>query len=610
MYVYNLHPAMPRNLSSTFRAHIAYFELHALLLSLFVLLSCCHKASTRPVGPGDRHDGTFPYLDEKETSSPAHPGFQWQDQAFNGWSPTPWNEASSSSHTPTEEHNVQNTLLPGRTLWTPQDLHHTPHRLELHTSISAPTIAVPPSLIVPSSNNHQPPAWNLPSDGISHAGQDPSPVADLTTLDGARSITPPSSHLDPMFAHPSPSIRAPPPSHYQYPGHVARPNSMAWYRSFPFELGTFSPRPPLTGYSFVAHEFPVSDHEPSTLHVPPSFVVPPSNLLSFPEQFSPSNERTSYPSLSYDLGAFSPSPPSPGHGVVEHGLPVNGPVIKVPESLPSVEQLLESRIPESQEINPEGQPNEASDSQYLAAANKPISVWEESLRRALGRPDLDFFNLDKRELDISQLFIAQRTSAPADHHPTSLASMEAYRSHSRGTSHFIRSLLKIQKVSLKSLDVGIPQHRVYVYLNSRSNMQYINDRYFLGRLQFLPINTDLLDWTLLNKMLIAHTRLGVLPPADDGKLPVVMARHDAGSKFMQKIQTVTGKLGDEQQIVSLWSPVMQEVRRRTIVFYGLGQLNSEISISVVDHLHAMAESWSGEQYKADVDLGKYAHTAH
>ncbi|SPO27084.1 uncharacterized protein UTRI_10693 [Ustilago trichophora] len=228
-----------------------------------------------------------------------------------------------------------------------------------------------------------------------------------------------------------------------------------------------------------------------------------------------------------------------------------------------------SRIPLKQPDVPK-QPKANRRSHALTQLQTTVEEWHDTMRRALGNPNLEFESLEDESRGGSRLFVAQDRAHEEDHHPFT-TSLPSPSSNSDGKVHFVRSLAELRKIVPLKLENRNP--RFFIYLNSQSNMNYLNKEYFLNRMHFFPIDPKHFQWEELNVLFKARKHFVGLPPRTEHGLPVLMARHVDGTDAITRIQKFTGAFEDQAQIVSLWSPVLHMKGRTTFVLYGVGQLN-------------------------------------
>ncbi|SPO27083.1 uncharacterized protein UTRI_10692 [Ustilago trichophora] len=201
-----------------------------------------------------------------------------------------------------------------------------------------------------------------------------------------------------------------------------------------------------------------------------------------------------------------------------------------------------------------------------------VEEWRDSMRRALGNPNLEFTSLPDEFSPVSRLLVAKDPASQDDHHPVT-ASLQEQPPKIEGKQHFARRLEGLEKVYTKYLNIGPGQTRSFIYFNSRSNMNYLNNQYFLNRLHFLPINPQELRWRELNRLFYQRDQFVGLPPRTIHGLPVLLAQHREGTPMMRSIEKFTGELKHQTQVVSLWSPVLHTKGRTTAVLYGVAQMD-------------------------------------
>ncbi|KAI3480498.1 hypothetical protein L1887_57345 [Cichorium endivia] len=151
-------------------------------------------------------------------------------------------------------------------------------------------------------------------------------------------------------------------------------------------------------------------------------------------------------------------------------------------------------------------------------------LWRNNMRAAMGRPRLLITPVDLSNTGYDRVFVASDGDAVVGSYPNLDADQQAARSLR------VSPLLQVSD-QLGKVEDERTMHRVradsrmYVYLNSRSNMDFINREYFLGHAQFLPINREGLDRSTLNKIFGNPRNRFVMPPRTPDGLPLVVLRH-------------------------------------------------------------------------------------
>ncbi|GAC93050.1 hypothetical protein PHSY_000611 [Pseudozyma hubeiensis SY62] len=238
--------------------------------------------------------------------------------------------------------------------------------------------------------------------------------------------------------------------------------------------------------------------------------------------------------------------------------------------------------------------------------------WEEDMRKALGNPRLKFDGVDTQSPYKPRIFVAKDMVDLNDHHSSMLvrtlpSSSEPLTEAQRLTTstHFMRRLHTGLVVKLKDLPWKTERNRMFVYLNSIRNTAYLNEEYFLNHLTFLPVNSPRLSWDLLLTIFSDRKQLIVLPPRTEHGLSLMLAQHEEATKRMGLLQEVTGKLEDDRQIVSLWSPILKDKYRSTVVLYGFAKLDRSYEGETLRHLQRLCASWKGPAWDAAYYLQKH-----
>ncbi|SJX62515.1 related to effector family protein Eff1 [Sporisorium reilianum f. sp. reilianum] len=121
-------------------------------------------------------------------------------------------------------------------------------------------------------------------------------------------------------------------------------------------------------------------------------------------------------------------------------------------------------------------------------------------------------------------------------------------------------------------EVGEPDRRIFVYLDSSDNMDHLNKNYFDNKLRILTIVPEELKWDKLSKLHLGDRVPYVLPALESNDLPLI-ADHHVGSRL--RPDSFLSKLTDRQglhHLLSLWSPVLHDGERSTIVLYGVAEI--------------------------------------
>ncbi|SPO27431.1 uncharacterized protein UTRI_10548 [Ustilago trichophora] len=244
-------------------------------------------------------------------------------------------------------------------------------------------------------------------------------------------------------------------------------------------------------------------------------------------------------------------------------------------------------------------------SELVLRSGRKLGEWENIMRTLLENPNLEFEGVDGLHPSLSRVIIASNAMDVQDHHPTAL---QPRASEGVIRPHFTEALLAQQSLleqhSLAGLDLGPSMERVFVYLNSRSNMESLNRHYFMDKMHFLPIKTSELPWKVVNGLLTHRERILILPPATPGGMPLLMARHLGYTKKIRQMQKLTGVLGSQEQLVSLWSPMLEEEGRKTFVLHGIGQLDNDDAGQVSLHLQELKNLWGEKAHQASWNLAE------
>ena len=233
--------------------------------------------------------------------------------------------------------------------------------------------------------------------------------------------------------------------------------------------------------------------------------------------------------------------------------------------------------------------------------------WKETVKRVLGMKDLQLSPLASHDQDKDQVYVGHVGDAVHGLHPPVPSPSQAVPYAPRGVGHFLRNFVHVRMQKTTDLVLGRPKERIYIYLNSRANLDQLNEMYFLNHLQFLPVRIELLSWSFLNALYLRRVHHYVLPPRGSNGLPLVLTRHDGPrSGPVSYIQKLTGQV-NTGQTVSLWSPVLHENGRYTVILYGVGQLDYRNSIAVWQHLKQLSDITPPSLYYSVYDVTKLAH---
>ncbi|CBQ72683.1 conserved hypothetical Ustilaginaceae-specific protein [Sporisorium reilianum SRZ2] len=220
---------------------------------------------------------------------------------------------------------------------------------------------------------------------------------------------------------------------------------------------------------------------------------------------------------------------------------------------------------------------------------------EITVRKALGQPDLVLAANDPKHANKLHLFVAHNPSIPDDSHvfDPRQTGRSSHRDSTGTFSRFQERLKMIPRLPIKELHRDKASGRRIIYLNSQANLWDINSKYFLNKLNFLPIKEEKLNWAAMRQILMNRKSLMVLPPLEQGRLGLLLASHrrttSAGrtQKTLASIEEMTGPLQDTSQMVSLWSPVLVHDQRSIMVLYGIRQLHSSGIEATIEHLEGL-----------------------
>ncbi|SPO27087.1 uncharacterized protein UTRI_10548_B [Ustilago trichophora] len=250
-------------------------------------------------------------------------------------------------------------------------------------------------------------------------------------------------------------------------------------------------------------------------------------------------------------------------------------------------------------------PTEVSDrSEMVMRSGRKLGEWENIMRTMLGNPNLEFVPQDELYPTLSRIIFARDASLGIqDLHPEYASpQMIPWSKEPHFTERLIAGQSEMEKALIQNLDIGQTKDRVYIYLNSRANMESLNRHYFMDKMRFLPIQMESLEWGALNNVWRSQNDILILPPARPREMPLMVVRHNGHGTKTRQLLKLTGKLRNQQQIVSLWSPMFKENARRTLVLYGIGQLTKDDAGPVARHLEELKDSWSAEAPDVSMDL--------
>ncbi|CBQ72682.1 conserved hypothetical Ustilaginaceae-specific protein [Sporisorium reilianum SRZ2] len=194
-----------------------------------------------------------------------------------------------------------------------------------------------------------------------------------------------------------------------------------------------------------------------------------------------------------------------------------------------------------------------------------------------------------------RLWMAQHAEFPEDQHA------QFYGPEQRAPSSSSRKLADLKKLKQKATKINFqalpsvkPALRNLVYLNSQRNMDDISNDYFAGKMHFLPIDTDKLSWGLLNSRSSFRDHMYLLPPRYRGDIGLLFALHGPQKTTSQDgLQSLTGGLEAHDNIFTLWSPLLMDGSRTTMVFHGVGALDFSDFENTLAHLDRLNAKWKG-----------------
>ncbi len=227
--------------------------------------------------------------------------------------------------------------------------------------------------------------------------------------------------------------------------------------------------------------------------------------------------------------------------------------------------------------------------------------WLANMRRATGRPSLKVSPIDVSDWAKDQVFLAQDQGQDVvDYVPLPQSQLDLSWSGRLLLTKDPPGKAEHNMERVRSRD------RVYVYLNSRSNMDYINREYFLGHARPLPIRYGGLTRNNLNKIYASRNTHILLPPRTQHGLPLLVLRHSGSEYTLQHIHSITG-LERKMHLMSLWSPLLFDGQRYTTMLYGIVGFDSRHTPEVLTHLHTMTEARHPNTYAPLYALEEVAH---
>ncbi|CCF52248.1 uncharacterized protein UHO2_03135 [Ustilago hordei] len=241
-----------------------------------------------------------------------------------------------------------------------------------------------------------------------------------------------------------------------------------------------------------------------------------------------------------------------------------------------------------------------------------MQTWMENMRRALGSQQLQFAPVDSSRVAKDRVFIAHDGHAVKSYYPplslpSGQDSRKPLKDEQSKSYHFLSKTASLRAEPAAQVPKGKSHQRIFVYLNSRINLDFLNSEYFLDHLQFLPINTAELSQGLLNKLHGDRILRYVLPPRTPHGLALIASRHQQYRRqSLGNLEKLTGFRG-YWNLVSLWSPVLYDGEKYTVVLYGIGQLDADYVPDVQKHLERLTQHSPTNLYSSFHELAKTAH---
>lgn len=230
-------------------------------------------------------------------------------------------------------------------------------------------------------------------------------------------------------------------------------------------------------------------------------------------------------------------------------------------------------------------------------------TWSEHMRRAMGSRELQISPVNVGDYGYDRVFIAQDGHAVSGFYPPLTQALPRWPPNQHLLGDIIPGKLEGEKEVVSS------HERVYVYLNSRENIDYINREYFLGHAQFLPILPEKLSRKHINKVFAVRRNTVLLPPRTPHGLPLLVIRHTGVQGVSEGLEAITGVSANTQRM-SLWSPVLYDGKRYTTVLYGVVVTDPQHDEEVLAHLWRQNELRDASTYAALYALGDVAHHFH
>ena len=234
-------------------------------------------------------------------------------------------------------------------------------------------------------------------------------------------------------------------------------------------------------------------------------------------------------------------------------------------------------------------------------------AWEQKLRFALGRQDLQVKPPDLHSTENTRIFLAQGDDTVLDLPSVAPGAEEAGSEATRRTmSWILQSVQNLQRINPKKYPPLPVNKRFYTYFNSPRHLAELNDNYFLGHLRFVPIKADELKRTELTTLFWDRKVQYLLPPLTEHGLPSLVLYH--GERTGNRKWYFSKFIGraDKKGFISLWSPVLTYDKKYMMVLYGIGQLtDSSKGDQIRNHLESLAERASSLSYSPIYHLDNF-----